>query len=550
MAPKPVPQTRPFPTQKPLTSSAPSLHSSQSSPKRYQRPSTAKALLQMLLHSAAGALFFQVTLTPSLLQYEVPPLVAQICMWTCIAISTLSFTSTYLAEGNYHELAMTKSNVFSKRTIPSIFLPTVLADVRDLMKKSHIFFYWLISPLLCLFGSSFLYGTLSVKDGMVALLVSYTITAIMCCFILFADVFCRLMILVPGVNPDSLIFESYEFGNSYPAECLLVDLILGGLGDDIIEDINSERMDYDANGDLVRIQPSSHIFRRTLGAEEEELARNDELMKKVSYAVATGSVCGCLRLEDEILKIALLESLGGTASPEDELANTRLPFDVCVRHYNELKKRLGNTVESKHVSTRREIIPVLRAMCAYIGGLGESLTQCSDALAHSTVTITNWSLPPLSIAGSEYAMRGGSRLVLMSLADWDSSSGLLRKRYNRVAIFVPVLLHSIYRFRCGVLDHGRYLLEREGDWRKNPERSQTSDFSRTFTRTRRSRTTPQEQAATLSFIATKCPHLSNALTTCDATAKDIMRAINKVDGSRDGEVVVDPDCKDWLKSLL
>ena len=546
LSPQQVPQTR-LPQARPALSTAPSLHPSQISPKRYKRPTTQKALLHMLLHSSAGALFFYVTLMPSLLRYEVQPLVAQVCMWTCIVISTLTFTSTYLAEGNYHELTIAKSTDSSKPTILSTFISIIMTDVKSLMERSHLVLYWLISPLLCLTGSSFLYGTLSVTDGILALLVSYVATSIMCCFIVIADVISRQMLLVPGIDPDRLLFESYQFGNNYSVECLMVDLILGGLGDDIVEDVNSDRMDYDVKGKLIRIPPSSHIFRRTLDAEEEEVVRNDEMMSKVAEVVATGSVCGSLRLEEEILKISLLESLGGTGSSGDVMVESRLPFDVCLRHYHALKKRLGSTGDNKNGSTRHEIIPVLRAMCAYIGGLGESLTQCSDASAHLTMTNLNWSLPPLCMIGSEYAIRGASRLLLMSLADWDSSSGLLRKRYNRVSIFVPVLLHSIYRFRCGVLDHARLLLEVDSGWRKSAERSQTLD---TFTRTRRSRTTPQEQAATLSFIATKCPILSSALTTCDSTATDIMKGINKIDGPRDGEVKVAPDCNEWLKSLI
>ena len=506
-----------------------------------------KVLLQIVLHLVAGAIFFHVALLPSLAKYTMHPLVAQLCMLSCIVMLTLTFTLTYLGEGNYHELTLSKSNDgYSKSMVLSTLISIVKADMEVLLEKSKLILYWAVSPLLCLTGLTFFAGMLAVKDSVLALLISYFVTSLIGCIVLISDVISRRMILVHGIDPDRLLFESFEYANDYSVECLMVDVILGGLGDDIIEDVNSDRMIFDGEGNLVRISPSSHIFRQNLDVEEEEIVRNNEMMEKVCQVVLSGTVCGSLRIEEESLKIVLLELLGGVGSKGDEMKNSRLPFDVSSRHYNAIKRRLGSARNKKSGSDTREIIPILRACCAFIGGLGEALSESSDALPHTSM---DFSIPAMCVLCCECAMRGASRLILMSLADWDSST-TVKKQYNRISIFVPVLLHSIYRLRCGVLDHGRFLLEADGGWSKNSEPSQTLDFSKTYTRTKRTQNGPEDQAATLSFIATKFPKLSGALGTCDYTAKEIMKAIRMIDGPRYAEVRVEADCKNWLKTLI
>lgn len=93
-------------------------------------------------------------------------------------------------------------------------------------------------------------------------------------------------------------------------------------------------------------------------------------------------------------------------------------------------------------------VVLIRALCAYTGGLGQSLMEASKMRSSNTIV---WTLPPGAIVGSEYAVIATSRCLVTHLQhikhDWRSS---------HISMLVAAALSSAYRLRMGIFEYARY----------------------------------------------------------------------------------------------
>ena len=88
-------------------------------------------------------------------------------------------------------------------------------------------------------------------------------------------------------------------------------------------------------------------------------------------------------------------------------------------------------------------VPIIRALCAYAGGLGEALRLVADS--KDTDNIDTWVLPPGALFMAECAIRGATHWILHDINSPRSVTSL--------AILIPVLLNSAYKLEDGILRH-------------------------------------------------------------------------------------------------
>jgi hypothetical protein len=129
-------------------------------------------------------------------------------------------------------------------------------------------------------------------------------------------------------------------------------------------------------------------------------------------------------LEEDILRLALVSSIGswsGEGSAADEWRTLKEPY----------------------------FVPICRGLCAYFGGLGEALIQCTS---DKTGLKDQWLMSPGSVVLAEYSVRGATRCLLSAI-----SSNTTTWRNTHLATLVPALLTSLFRLETGMLRYAQKL---------------------------------------------------------------------------------------------
>ena len=487
---------------------------------------------------------------------------------------------------NYHELS------FDKKTLPYITLSSLLSviydEVIEQIQASSVLFYWIISPFLA-FGLIHIVNgpnliammTMSLTTGddrkmlIVTMMTTYLTTLIMCLYMMTIDICTRKFLMTRGLNIHTLVSQSnvvnvnstssgfsgsgssssrtnvarnsmrggiisgatQDVSNEIIMEDLIVSLILAGLGTEIIDDVTISRLVVEKDGNIIRHEirksgevgnrwePSSTHSYRNMDMEEEEVRRNNVMMDRVAASILTGGVCGHSSFEEDLLKFIILESLGGGNGPSiQQNQDALVPFEFSGRHYNTLMRYL-NTIDLSS-----GIPSIVRALCAYAGGMGEALSQISSDSPLSGSTSAGkdtFSLPSCACLAGTNAIKAAARLVILNMTN-------TKTRFNRLSLFVPVILETTYKLRCGILDFVHFLYD-------------SSESALQFQQEVRGETFGN-------FLAIKCPELSKVLTACDDCGVKILHFMRMVDGkgacTEVSELKVNDNVKDWLKSLL
>ena len=210
----------------------------------------------------------------------------------------------------------------------------------------------------------------------------------------------------------------------FTTEDLIIESILAGLGKTVVEDVITPRRRRASPTTTNGIGNTTNIFSRnhstssmvySLNLEEEEVHRNKVIIDHVANLVETGLPGTYTSLENDLFRMMLLESFGGSSrsdgnesggarpsqqqqqqggggggSNESEssvmLSTTReekqqlLPFGLSKRHYQTLQRRLKKPVQ-----------PVVRALCAYAGGFGEMLIRCTKENSNNKASSLSFS---------------------------------------------------------------------------------------------------------------------------------------------------------------
>ena len=386
----------------------------------------------------------------------------------------------------------------------------------------------------------------------------------------------------PGLDIDKLLYTappplSYQpnsDNNNTPF--LSEDLIIQSL----LKDLDGcNTLLYDIV--LPRLETDPNVF-NGINIEEEEVRRNAAAMAKVANAIlpsngsspfaADSGIGQDSTIAKDLLRVAVLESLGGnetaSASSNKNIMDDRWDC-LCLssRHTDALKNRLMLSEKSTQCGHVQQpiVVPLVRALCAYAGGIGEALLHYGsmDArtlpaqkyrprgdetlqvpLGRSQLYGVTWLLPPGAVLCVKYAIQAAARLVALDFILWNKDSSGAR-RHSWLSLLVPVVLHSAHKLRCGILEYAQIQMDRSIRTSHIPRTRQNEKMEPTE-RLRMKK----DDAALGNFIAINCPSLGHVLSACDESAVAIMRSLVQVDGRRDAQVKVHNECKIWLNTLL
>ena len=175
--------------------------------------------------------------------------------------------------------------------------------------------------------------------------------------------------------------------------------------------------------------------------EREELRRNDNAIK----AMATTLLCKSIdeetsaHLEEDILRLSVLSSLGGGSTMDD----TTAAIEQNIKRWVQPETTPALTLSGGEPA----VVPLFRSLCAYIGGLGEAISICSGQ--KGSTKANPWLLPPGAIACGTYAVRAASRLVLYNLSV--STKTLADWRSTHLSMLIPVFLNCAHRLESGMV---------------------------------------------------------------------------------------------------
>lgn len=495
---------------------------------RYQSPTLLRICSQVLVHAIGGLLCARTVIPPSSVQdYAEGSLVSTSCTFISIAV----YITIHLS--NTHDAALRESSLIS-----SAFHSNTMASVlRYIMKQfcsmgsdGGMVFYWMFTPLLSMTTLrcfSNLMDNTSWTDILLVLPIIYFTTFLFATYMIIMHIVIHMMLLVKGLNADRLISTSMESfrSNDYTVEDLMVESVLGGF-------CTHEELMMIIKPRATKALPGISSYAHE-DIEEEEVQRNDEMISVVAASILEGKACFNITMQHELLKIHLLESIGG----DDGCLQTTKAMDMSQRHHSNLLRRLNNGLVPGLLMNQAPIVPVLRTLLAYTGGVGEALTVLMKTTHLKTTTC---SMPLFTLAALAYAVRGASRLITLNLVEkpnMNSNGG----RHSRTSMLIPSFFISVYKLRCGLLDYAQYLslLENETD-------------IATLDRTTKTRVTQNSYSASevevktlISFITLKYIDLSNLLSICEESAFIVKEAV-------EGRSYIDnlqPDCVKWIHSI-
>mmetsp|Transcript_53850 Transcript_53850/g.61272 ORF Transcript_53850/g.61272 Transcript_53850/m.61272 type:complete len:560 (+) Transcript_53850:379-2058(+) len=232
--------------------------------------------------------------------------------------------------------------------------------------------------------------------------------------------------------------------------------------------------------------------------EQEEQKRNDSAVTTMANILLhkTNKDEAGPHLEDDVLRLAILSSIGGPGPSEKYLVGI--------------------------INADKGGLSVCRALCAYFGGLGKALLIISEP-NDRTFYQEEWVLPPGAIFMGECAIRGATRWILHSLdlVPSSSSSSVIPRSITSLEILIPVLLSSAFTLENGLVRFAEAI--------GGPTASNETD--------------------TLKLLQTVSPQLLPLFNTCNdcarmiimkATAKEGLRQLNCLES-------LDADCQKWLR---
>ena len=407
------------------------------------------------------------------------------------------------------------------------------------IQSSGFLFYWAIVPPLCISASFWNTAeSMTIFTVAYALMVSFPTTLLMSLYIMVSDIVLRTVLVQPGVNVDRFIGDEAR-SEDCEIEDVLVEVILSGLGRDVLEYIIAPHLRIDRDHGKI-VLPSAAPKKRGLktirqvqlprdcNLEEEELVRNDAMTFLIKHAVERGQICGHTSLEDDVMKVCFLESYGGGSNDiqsSSSSGGSKNPLGLSDRHYRSIMLRILSTNETKAPNgTQPALVPILRAMCAYMGAVGMALSGSA----------ANFYISPCLKSTVEYTALAACRFIVLNMVGNDPQ-GNLRKRFNRTSILLPVVMESIYRLRCGFLDHASQLQERELKMKGGIVE----------------RDVPiRKYQGLLPKQTMEDDSIEHIIDVCDEAAGQILQALKEVDGVSDFDAKVRiHGCREWLKSL-
>jgi hypothetical protein len=309
----------------------------------------------------------------------------------------------------------------------------------------------------------------------------------------------RILICTTPSNMKSFVEEAS--GGDVSME-IFVDVILRSLlhsSDELVKKL----------GNVVPTNSSMWIH-----IEERELKLNNIAIKTMANTLLhkTNEDEASPHLEDDVLRLAILSYIGGSKSKEEGTIGNHTESNINYW----VKPGLKNKTKTGADSIDPFAVPIVRALCAYAGGLGESLrliTASEDRMVRDA-----WVVPPGALYMSECAIRGATHWILRGINSPRGDTSL--------AILIPALLNSACKLENGLLQY-----------QQATDRSATSNLDGTY----KAKLSP-----------TMNPQFLPLLSVCNDCAKVILQTAKANEEFRRMNFLesLNMDCQKWLKSKM
>ena len=243
-------------------------------------------------------------------------------------------------------------------------------------------------------------------------------------------------------------------------------------------------------------------------------------------------------LEEDVLRLVILESLGGPAEVQEQSQSTALVpkgttgsatrHPVVERHALAIKEWVEWKFAKGGDRTEPLVVPLVRAFCVFAGGLGESLLTCSSRATlplrpnRMDAMVETWALPPGAVVSAKYAVTAVTRCIIQSLRS--SGRPLSDWKSTHLSTMVPSALAAFFHLRCGVLAFSKYHAANRST------NTMTTDIA--------------------SHIGAHSPELLALLRVCDDSAHTILTSLKAPKSLGRGELPLDKECLAWTKQLL
>ena len=443
---------------------------------RYSRPGMFTIMIQaFVLHASVGYFFGHTIVLPFLKDMEVIGTTENatthtIILLSCILGSVLDMLSSIQeAELRFEcyssRMKLNMNHLFHKMNrLWSIIMVTPIISVllSQVWCRGYLFIH----------GHELPVGSSSMSVILYSIMLSFVATGILVGIMQIQDEVTRWAICAPDINPDLLLDKSVPIRNDespYLAEDLYVQSILMGDGATAKNVLNVS-------------------VARSKGPKEDELARNEQACASFACWIKDSSTFHCGMISDDVLRMCLLQSIGGNNNTQEKT----------------IIKRLHLSAATSAPRSQPIVIPLARSFLAFAGGLGESMTECfrqerkDGKIISSSKNSESWMVPPGSLTAGKYAIHGAARLIVTN------STVEERCRTNHLSLLVPCVLQSAYKLRCGIFEYALYEANMNGANLSTLDRS-----------------------ALLEFIRGKRSELMPVITACDSAAKMIIKCLHE-----------------------
>ena len=391
-------------------------------------------------------------------------------------------------------------------------LATLLGDVVHRVRRSVLGYATMLSPPLAaaavLLWSRYLGGPLvpppSDDDGpyvpslvfsmmttMRSLLVSYATVAVLVSILAVQDVLARWAICAPGTDADVLLFRARSSSIIAPSKKEDDDNDDGDVASFLAEDliVQSVLMGDGLTVDAVIAAPPGVTMSRTTSAtstlprsvgnthQEDEIHRNEMATSSFSTWIERSSTTASGRLSDDILRMCILESLGGggsssASSPAGPAPQGGPYYFGRPRHAAAVRRRLDLSAATSCPGRQPIAAPIVRALCAFAGGIGDALSRFYRSRSDDDDYDQNdgrrpsssrgekaaelWKVPPGSLHAAEFAIIAAARLVVMNSVILDKHGRAVvntSRRHDRLSLLLPCVLHSAYKLHRGIHEY-------------------------------------------------------------------------------------------------
>jgi len=489
---------------------------------RYSRPGLLPMLVQGFVHAVGGCIFARAYILPHLgfmYQMQNHSGVDAIIILSCVVAPTLElYTNVHESELHYRRYSG------GKRRRQLLLWHIVIAVTSDVMNRvqrlvlsltmlSHgiatatVLLWSHVGRFVPAAASLPILPSPSFSDIVQSLIISYLSVIILLSVTAIQDVLTRWAVCASGMDVDMLMFQTPKSkrDEEFLVEDLIVQSVLMGDGTTVEKVIRPSEIH----------QPSTMTPFKNL--HEDEIHRNELAAASFAQWIEQSSTTSSGKLSVDILRVCILESLGGGGSANCSEHWHSHPFYFGdARHIVAVRRRLDLSAATASPGRQPIVVPIVRALCAFAGGVGDAISQFyrepdknRKQVGTQDDSTELWKLPPGSLNAMEFSIIAAARLVVMNSVAIDKSGHAIvntLKRNDQLSLLLPCVLQSAYKLRCGINQYA------EARAKANEINLSTYDKS--------------GQGDGLGcYIAAECPDLFLVISACNNSARMAMKTI-------------------------